>query len=202
MRNSLYILLFFAAGVLFGYTGWLPASVTDSDASTYALYLLMLLVGISIGADSRSLLVIKQQGARLLLLPAATIAGTFAGVLPVALLLNSVSIPEGLAVGAGFGYYSLSSIIITQLHSESLGVIALLSNIIREITTLLLAPLMVLWFGRLAPVASAGATSMDTTLPIITTASGKEFAIIALFHGIVLTILVPPLVTFIMTVAI
>ena len=201
MKNSLYILLFFAAGVLFGHAGWLPASVTDSDASTYALYLLMLLVGISIGADSRSLLVIKQQGARLLLLPAATIAGTFAGVLPVALLLNSVSIPEGLAVGAGFGYYSLSSIIITQLHSESLGVIALLSNIIREITTLLLAPLMVLWFGRLAPVASAGATSMDTTLPIITTASGKEFAIIALFHGIVLTILVPPLVTFIMTVA-
>lgn len=202
MRNSLYIVLFFAAGVLFGYAGWLPASVTDSAASSYALYLLMLLVGISIGADSRSLLIIKQQGARLLLLPVATIAGTFAAVLPVTFLMKTVTITEGLAVGAGFGYYSLSSIIITQMHSESLGVIALLSNIIREIITLLLAPFMVVWFGRLAPVASAGATSMDTTLPIITTASGKEFTIIALFHGIVLTILVPPLVTFLMTIAI
>ncbi|MFP4064908.1 MAG: LysO family transporter [Bacteroidales bacterium] len=53
MRNSLYIVLFFAAGVLFGYAGWLPATVTDSAASSYALYLLMLLAGISIGADRR-----------------------------------------------------------------------------------------------------------------------------------------------------
>jgi len=40
---------------------------------------------------------------------------------------------------------------------------------------------------------------MDTTLPIITLNSGKDFAILALFSGVVLTIAVPILVTFILT---
>ncbi len=200
MKNSLYILLFFVAGVLFGYGQWIPAWLNDTDPSKYALYLLMLLVGISIGADKSSLLLIKSQGLRLLLVPLATIIGTFAGVLLVVGLTGSLSIREGLAVGAGFGYYSLSSIIITQLHSEALGVVALLSNVIREIITLLLAPIMVVTLGRLAPITSAGATSMDTTLPIITASSGKEYAIIALFHGIILTVLVPMLVTLILTI--
>ncbi len=198
MLLSLKILLFFAAGILLGYTGWLDLIPTGTDLGKYALYLLMFLVGISIGADSKSLLTIKKQGVRLLFLPLATVLGTFAGVLLVTNLLPGVSIREALAVGAGFGYYSLSSIIISELHSEALGVTALLSNVIREIITLLLAPLMVIYFSKLGPIAAAGATSMDTTLPIITTASGKEFAIIALAHGIILTILVPLLVTFIL----
>ena len=198
MLLSLKILLFFAAGILIGHANWLGFIPTGTDAGKYALYLLMFLVGISIGADSKSLLTIKKQGLRLLLLPVATVLGTFAGVLLITNLLPEVSTREGLAVGAGFGYYSLSSIIISELHSEALGVTALLSNIIREIITLLLAPLMVIFFSKLGPIAAAGATSMDTTLPIITTASGKEFAIIALAHGIILTILVPLLVTFIL----
>jgi uncharacterized membrane protein YbjE (DUF340 family) len=40
---------------------------------------------------------------------------------------------------------------------------------------------------------------MDTTLPVISRFSGKEYAIIAVFSGIVLTILVPFMVTFILT---
>ena len=39
---------------------------------------------------------------------------------------------------------------------------------------------------------------MDTTLPIISNASGKEYAIPSLVHGIVLTILVPFIVTFLL----
>ncbi len=186
-------------GVLLGYAGWIPGFVIDTNPGKYALYALMFLVGVSIGADHRSLSLIREGGFRLFLIPVATISGTFAGVLLMANFIGGVSLREGLAVGAGFGYYSLSSIMITQMHSEALGVVALLSNVIREIITLVMAPLMVLWFGKLAPISAAGATSMDTTLPIITSAAGKEFAIIALFHGIVLTILVPLLVAFMLT---
>ncbi len=200
MKNSLKILLAFSLGILLGYSGWLPLIIDGSNPGKYALYVLMFLVGISIGADQRSLSLLREQGIRLFLLPLATIAGTFAGVLVVVQFVDSVGIREGMAVGAGFGYYSLSSILITQMHSETLGVIALLSNIIREIITLVMAPVMAIYFGKLAPISAAGATSMDTSLPIITTASGKEFAIIALFHGILLTMLVPILVTLILTV--
>ena len=80
-----------------------------------------------------------------------------------------------------------------------LGVIALLANLSREIITLIFAPLFVRLFGKLAPIASGGATAMDTTLPIVARFSGKEYAIIAFFSGIVLTVLVPILVPFILS---
>ncbi len=198
MRMSLKIMLFFVAGVMLGVSNWMQSLSFNTDLSKYALYLLMLLVGISIGSDSSALSTIRNHGIRILYVPAATIFGTFSGILLITLFINNISIREGLAVGAGFGYYSLSSIIITQLHSEALGVTALLANVIREIITLLLAPMMVMLFSKLGPITAAGATSMDTTLPIITTVSGKEFGIIAMVHGIILTIIVPLLVTIIL----
>jgi uncharacterized membrane protein YbjE (DUF340 family) len=69
----------------------------------------------------------------------------------------------------------------------------------REIITLLAAPLFAIYFGKIAPISSGGATSMDTTLPIISKVSGKEYAMVSLFHGIVLTILVPFLVTLVLS---
>jgi uncharacterized membrane protein YbjE (DUF340 family) len=164
----------------------------------YALYFLMFLVGIGIGADKSSWSVIRTMKTKIFLVPLGIIVGTFAGTALVSLFLPDLKLKEVLAVGAGFGYYSLSSLFITQLSGETLGVIALLSNIMREITTLLATPILVLYFGKLAGIASGGATSMDTTLPVITRYSGKEWSIISVFSGIVLTLLVPFLVTVIL----
>lgn len=199
MKASLVILLFFAAGVFVGYLEVLPEKLNEINLSKYALYILMFLVGISIGATKDFLDALKKQGLRLILVPLATIAGTFGGVAAIHLATSNLHLFESLAVGAGFGYYSLSSIIIGELHSESLGVTALIANIMREVVTLLLAPFMVVWFGKLAPVASGGATSMDVTLPVICRTSGSEFALLSIFHGVVLTLLVPLLVTFILS---
>ncbi|HSV88785.1 MAG TPA: lysine exporter LysO family protein [Bacteroidales bacterium] len=199
MTTSLVIILFFAAGLLTGFLNIFPEEIDGGNLSKYALYLLMFFVGISIGATKDFLYAIKQHGIRLILVPAATIAGTFAGVALIHFFTTNLLFAESLAVGAGFGYYSLSSIIISELHSESLGVTALLANIMRELITLLFAPIMVLWFGKLSPISSGGATSMDTTLPIICRTSGSDFALLSVFHGIVLTVLVPVLVTFILS---
>ena len=133
---------------------------------------------------------------RLYLLPFITIAGTLVGCAAISLLLPSRSLFDVMAVGSGLGYYSLSSIFITEYKGAELGTVALLSNIIREITTLLFAPLLVKYFGRLAPISVGGATTMDTTLPIIMRFSGKEFAVVAIFHGFVLDLSVPILVSF------
>ena len=198
MKNSLIILAFFALGVILGVTGKLPDLMIQTDFSMYALYFLMFLVGIGIGADKSSWSVIKTMKIKIFLVPLGIIVGTFAGTALVSLFLPDLKLKEVLAVGAGFGYYSLSSLFITQLSGETLGVIALLSNILREITTLLATPILVLYFGKLAGIASGGATSMDTTLPVITRYSGKEWSIISVFSGIVLTLLVPFLVTFIL----
>jgi uncharacterized membrane protein YbjE (DUF340 family) len=199
MKGSLIILSFFALGVIVGLYNFVPNNIIQNDYSQWALYLLMLLVGIGIGADPKSLTALRQFNLKILMVPLITIIGTTLGVSCVYFILADIDFRDILAIGYGFGYYSLSSIFITELRGEELGVIALLANVMREIITLLSAPILALYFGKLAPIASGGATSMDTTLPIISKASGKEYAMVSLFHGIVLTILVPFLVTITLT---
>lgn len=122
------------------------------------------------------------------------VVGSLLGAGAVAVFFGIGGVREGLAVGAGFGYYSLSSILITQLHGEELGVIALLSNVFREVITLALAPMLYRYWGRLAPIACGGATSMDTTLPVIHRLVGTRLSLLSVVNGIVLSLLVPILV--------
>ncbi len=198
MKNSLIILGFFVAGTLLGLFSMIPPYILKNDLSPYALYLLMFLVGVSVGADKKAWGILKNARLKIVMVPLVVVAGTLAGAAVVSLPLREISLKESLAVGAGFGYYSLSSIFIGQISGKTLGVVALISNICREVITLLGTPLLVRYFGKLAPIASGGATAMDTTLPIITKFAGKEYAIISVFSGVVLTILVPFLVTFIL----
>ena len=199
MRGSLIIFGFFSVGLLLGFYRIIPESLIKDEYSSYALYFLMFLVGVGIGADSRALQTLKSFNLRIFLIPLTTIIGTAIGVSFVYLFIPGLSFKDIQAVGSGYGYYSLSSIIITETYSKSLGVVALLSNVMREIITLLAAPIIAIYFGKIAPICSGGATSMDTTLPIITKVSGKEYAIISLSHGIVLTILVPIIVSLILS---
>jgi len=200
MKNSIIILCFFVCGLILGITKFLPDLLIENNLSIYVLYLLLFVIGIGIGADTNALKVIKESNIKIVLVPLCVVIGSLLGAATVSLLLIDVTPKEAMAVSAGFGYYSLSSVIITEMSGETLGTVALLSNIIREILTLLATPIFVKYFGKLAGIAAGGATSMDTTLPIISEYSGKEWAIISIFSGFVLTILVPILVPFILTV--
>ena len=168
MKSSLIIIAFFALGIICGHQQLLPDGLPVADLSFYALCALMFFVGVSVGADPKTLLSFRKLNPRFALLPVMTIGGTLAGCLFVSLLLPQRSVADCCAIGSGMGYYSLSSIIITEYKGAEMGTIALLSNIMREVTALLAAPLLVRWFGKLAPIAVGGATTMDTTLPIIT----------------------------------
>ncbi|HUX55453.1 MAG TPA: lysine exporter LysO family protein [Bacteroidales bacterium] len=200
MKNSLIIVGFFVCGILGGVYLFVPEYLKDSDLSSYVLYGLMFFVGVSIGSDKNSWSVIKKVKFKILLVPLSVIIGTLAGVSIISVFVRDISLRDSLAIGSGFGYYSLSSIFISKIAGSVQGVVALLSNIMREIVTLLMTPLFLKYFGKLAPIAAGGATSMDTTLPVITKFTGTEYAIIAVFSGTVLTIIVPFLVTFILTV--
>ena len=195
MKGSIIIVSFFVAGVLLGRLVDVPALLTAEEPTLYALYVLMFLVGISIGSDKKALEALKHQNFKIILVPLATIIGTLAGSALISLVLGGKSLTDCLAVGSGFGYYSLSTIFITQYKGAELGTIALVSNILRELIALLAAPLLVRYFGKLAPISVGGATTADTTLPIITRFCGKEFVIISIVHGITVDLSVPFLVT-------
>ena len=196
MKGSLIIVGFFALGIVAGLLSIVPQSFVESDVSYYALCALMFCVGIGIGSDSGILSSFRKVNPRLMLLPLMTIFGTLAGTAAAALLLPHRHLFDCMAIGSGFGYYSLSSIFITEYRGAELGTIALLANIMREILTLLCAPLFARWFGKLAPITMGGATTMDTTLPIITRVSGQDFVVVSIFHGFCVDFSVPFLVTF------
>ncbi len=194
MKGSLSIVGFFILGTFVGLFNLIPFDFIQSQFSYYALCILMFSVGFSLGNDSSNLRKFRSINSKLMLLPLVTIIGTLAGSAFVSILLSHRSLSDCLAVGAGFGYYSLSSIFITEYKGAEMGTIALISNILREIITLLFAPLLVQYFSKIAPISAGGATTMDTTLPIIVRFSGQNFIIIAVFHGFVIDLSVPFLV--------
>lgn len=196
MKQSLIYLLVFALGILLAIPGLVPHYFIEYDLSKWVLYILLFFVGIQIGANKNLLSVVKSVGFKIMLVPLGTTVGTFLGAIAISFFLNERSLTDCLSVGAGFAYYSLSSILITEYRGAELGTIALIANIIREFIVLLLAPWLVKYFGSLAPICAGGATTMDTTLPIISKYSGSDFIIVALFHGIIIDFSVPIWVSF------
>jgi len=192
---------------------------------TVIIWLLLFLLGLEVGSDPAVVGGMATLGRTAFVIFACSVAGSIcmswllwrcvrrgtasrppaegmpeqAGAALSTLLLPPLTAGDTMAVGAGFGYYSLSSIFIADFRGAELGTVALLCNVMRELFTLLAAPLVARWFGPLAAVSIGGATTFDTTLPIITQSAGKPYAVVSVFHGCVLDFSVPFLVTFFCT---
>lgn len=204
MKGSLLVLVFFLIGCLLGIADMLPLDKLQGKLTLYILYALMLQVGISIGCSKNLKSIVSQLRPKFLLIPLATILGTLLFSALASLLLTRWSVFDCMAVGSGFAYYSLSSILITQFKEASLGLqlatelgtIALLSNIFREMMALLGTPLLCKYFGKLAPISAAGVNSMDVVLPMITRYSGSDMLPVAILHGLLIDMSVPFFVSF------
>lgn len=195
MKESLIVLLYFSLGVLAGRLDFLPSGALElvHEASTLAVYAMLAAVGLTLGFDVRAWRILRDLKGWVVLVPLVIVIGTFLGGLAAWSMLD-MSLRDVMAVAAGFGYYSLSSMLINQLADVSLGSMALVSNMVRELVTLLFAPLMARVFGGLGPLSAAGAAS-DTCLPAIIRTSGERNTILGIFSGMVLTIAVPLFVT-------
>ena len=204
MKSSLLVVAVFVLGGLLGVAGLRPELLTGDHVSLYVLYVLIFQVGISIGSGVNLKSLVSQLNWRVLLIPLSTIVGTLVFSALASFLLTRWSVFDCMAVGSGFAYYSLSSVLIVQLKEASMGIklatelgtIALLANIFREMMALLGTPIIKKYFGKLAPISAAGVNSMDVLLPSITRYSGKEMIPIAILHGILIDISVPVFVSF------
>ena len=152
MKGSLIVVGFFALGLLAGRSGCMPTWLMEGDISMVALCALLLFVGIGIGLNPDMKNELKSLSPRLTFLPLVTILGSWMGAAVAYLFLGGGictflqhrELTDCLAINSGFAYYSLSSIFITEYRGAELGTIALLANIIREMATLLLTPLLAL----------------------------------------------------------
>ena len=179
-------------GILLGY---FTKSYINFDISLliqFGLYLLLFFIGIDIGKNDNILNDLKKLNKKVLFLLFITIISSLAGG-AVASIFLSLSIGESVAVSAGMGWYSFSAIELSKVSVE-LGGIAFLSNIFRELLAIFLIPIIAKKIGSFESVSVAGATAMDSVLPIINKSNPAEISIISFYSGLVISIIVPILI--------
>ncbi|XWX62863.1 lysine exporter LysO family protein [Desulfitobacterium sp. AusDCA] len=193
-RMTVLILGAVLVGMFTGYA-FFPGSAQNMIplATSAALDFTLFVVGMDLGQNRTVWNQMFRMGWRVFLAPFGIMIGSILAGSLVGVLLG-YSWREGAAVCAGFGWYSLSGVLISNLHSVSLGTTAFLSNIFREILSILLAPLLARKASPLLLVAPGGATTMDSTLPLLVSVGPKGMGVIAFVSGFTLTSLVPFLV--------
>jgi len=179
-------------GILLGY---FTKSYINFDISLliqFGLYLLLFFIGIDIGKNDNILNDLKKLNKKVLFLPFITIISSLAGG-AVASMLLSLSIGESVAISAGMGWYSFSAIELSKVSVE-LGGIAFLANIFRELLAIFFIPVIAKKIGSFESVSIAGATAMDSVLPIINKSNPAEISIISFYSGLIISIVVPILI--------
>lgn len=196
MKDSLVTFAFFAVGIILGLSDLSPELLHHSSLPSLLLALLVLMVGADLGANADLEHMARSFDIGMIALPLFTIFGTLLAVTLAAPLFGD-TLQDTLAVGSGFGYYSLSSILIADLKgagATELAAVALLANVVREMLALFCAPLFVKTCGRFAAVSAAGVCSIDVCLPQIIRTAGADMVPYAVFHGIALEISIPLLI--------
>jgi uncharacterized membrane protein YbjE (DUF340 family) len=158
--------------------------------SDLSLAVLLFAVGFDLGRDAKLGQKIKDLPKITLAVPFLIALGSVAGAALFSFLVG-ISPGDAALVGAGFGWYSLSAVIIAQTYDLGLGALALLTNVSRELLAFLLIPVIARRLGYLPAVAPGGATAMDVTLPIVSKSTNAQTALVAFYSGTVLSILVP-----------
>ncbi|MDX9898417.1 MAG: lysine exporter LysO family protein [Spirochaetia bacterium] len=170
-----------------------PGAAFDYGLVTgWVLNALLFMIGLQFAQSGLSL---RSAFVRIdtVLVPTATLVGTLAGGLLVAFVFK-LSVGKGLALSAGFGWYTLSGVIISDLGDAALGSAAFLANMARESLAFILIPLFATTRRPYIAIGIAGATAMDVTLPLIEQCVGPESVPVSFTSGALLSLLVPVLV--------
>ena len=122
MKNNLIVILCFTAGIFCGTFANTTISTYCEKLPQFLLYALVIQVGLNLGANAELGKMVKDIRFSSLLLPFFTIIGTLVFSAAASLLLTSWNIYDCMAVGSGFAYYSLSSILITQFKEPTIGI--------------------------------------------------------------------------------
>ena len=189
-----YILAALALGVAAGYvvnnfsSGFPNVLVTDYLLSA-ALYILLFVMGLAFAIDKEAVAKLKATGLKVLIVPVLVILGSILGGL-VAGLIFQLDLFGSMAVTAGYGWYTLTGPLLTQMLGTTWGALGFAANFLRELLTIVTITLLVR-LDKYAPIAAGGATTMDTTLPVIVRYCGSETLITAFSSGFVLSMIAP-----------
>lgn len=190
IRGSLIQVVCVVLGMVIGYflpQGYLP----PENTMTILLMILILLVGIGLKGSGITLkeVLLNKRGVEISII--FTISVLVGGLL-FALTFSDVSWTKGLALSSGFGWYSLSAIVMTDAYGAIWGSVALFNDLIREFFALIFIPVFMRKYPS-AAVGLGGATSLDFTLPVIQQSGGLKVVPLAISFGFIINIVSPVL---------
>ncbi|MBJ3816329.1 lysine exporter LysO family protein [Shimwellia pseudoproteus] len=174
-------------GFVIGLSGWQVLHYA-TEASEYTLVLLLFLVGIQLRNSGMSLsqLVLNRRG---MMVGVVVVASSLvAGVINAFIL--GLPLKAGLGMASGFGWYSLSGILMTESYGPVIGSATFFNDLARELLSIMLIPTLIRR-NRSSALGLCGATSMDFTLPVLQRSGGVDIVPAAIVHGFLLTLLVP-----------
>ncbi|MEA5010759.1 MAG: lysine exporter LysO family protein [Angelakisella sp.] len=189
------ILASLAAGIVCGRFWFDPAivEIADSTLLGWALNFLVLAVGIEMGSDKSLIGKLRSHGFKILLLPLGVAVGSVLGGILIGWVIG-MPMGESAAVSAGFGWYSISAVLLKDMAGARIATLAFLTNVVRELMALMVIPIVAKVFGKLPAIAPGGATSMDTTLPIIVKSTDEATGAVAVITGVCCSMMVPVVV--------
>ncbi|WP_253377969.1 lysine exporter LysO family protein [unidentified bacterial endosymbiont] len=174
-------------GFILGLSGW-NFLQHATEASEYTLIFLLFLIGIQLRNNGMTLkqIVLNRRGMIVAVVVAAS--SLVAGIINAFIL--DLPLKTGLAMASGFGWYSLSGILLTESFGPVIGSAAFFNDLARELIAIMLIPGLVRR-SRSTALGLCGATSMDFTLPVLQRSGGLEMVPAAIVHGFILSLLVP-----------
>ncbi|ENL4832135.1 lysine exporter LysO family protein [Salmonella enterica subsp. enterica serovar Kiambu] len=164
-----------------------------TEASEYTLIFLLFLVGIQLRNSGMTLkqIVLNRRG---MMVAVVVVASSLLGGVINAFILD-LPLKTALAMASGFGWYSLSGILLTESFGPVIGSAAFFNDLARELLAIMLIPGLIRR-SRSTALGLCGATSMDFTLPVLQRSGGVEIVPAAIVHGFILSLLVPLLMAF------
>ena len=163
--------------------------------SERTLWLLMFLVGISVGLNKSVFQKVREYHLRVLIIPLSiTAASVAAGFLCAP--ITGMPLAESVCITSGMGWYSLTGIMLTDLAGAGVGAVAFLGNLMREMLSFLVIPWIAKHMNHYTAIAPAGATSEDTTLSMLVRYTREEIVVLAVFNGVLCSAAVPLLIRF------
>jgi uncharacterized membrane protein YbjE (DUF340 family) len=156
------------------------------DAS---LLLLLFFMGLSFGTNREATTKMRRTGLRILIVPLIVALGTILAGFLGGLIFQLDSVAS-MAATAGYGWYTLAGPLMGQIFGPEWGMLGFTINFLRELFTIVTVSLMSR-VDKYAPIASGGATTMDTTLPVIVRYCGSDVLMTAFANGFTLSMVAP-----------
>lgn len=188
-----------AVGILAGYF-IMPEGFMDISGNLMTLFLCILLVfvGIDIGTEGNLGPNFKAAGWRVIMFPFFSMIGMMIGALICGLILP-LGMKDSFCIGSGFSWYSLAPAMLAS-YSTKVSAISFMHNVLREIMSILLIPLVARKIGYVECISLPGAAAMDVCLPVVEKATRGDIAVYSFISGAILSAAVPIFVSFFMNI--